>query len=294
MKMNAFFAGIITGLFLISTPGQAQEAADTSDFKAYEQVIPGTEVSFKLTPIPGGTFTMGTAPEEANRSEEEGPQTEMTISPFWMSVHEVTFDEYEVFREVTLDKAPEGKEDSWDADAITRPSPPYEDPTFGMGKYGYPAASMTQYAALSYCRWLSVKTGVLYRLPTEAEWEYACRAGSTTAYSFGDDPDSLDTYAWYYDNSDEQYHKVGTKKPNPWGLYDMHGNVAEWTLDQYFPDYYQKMTDKGETTDPWARPVKLHPRTVKGGSWDDDPEILRSGNRTRSSMDWKKRDPSDP
>ena len=294
--MRIIFCFLVATLFTCSTIwGQATTKIEAQDFEAYEQIIPGTNVSFQMTPIPAGTFLMGSPAEENNRKEDEGPQNEVAIEGFWMGVHEVTFDTYEVFRDKLLDKAPEGKEDSWNVDAVTRPSPPYEDPTFGMGKYGFPAVSMTQYTALSYCKWLSEKTGVFYRLPTEAEWEYACKAGTTTAYSFGNEVDSIGTYAWYYDNSDEKYHKVGEKKPNPWGLYDMHGNAAEWTLDQYVDTFYTALSGQGSpVVSPWSLPTKLHPRTVKGGSWDDDPTSLRSSARTRSSMKWKKRDPQIP
>jgi formylglycine-generating enzyme required for sulfatase activity len=164
--------------------------------------------------------------------------------------------------------------------------------TFGMGKDGYPAICMTQLAAKMYCKWLSAKTGRLYRLPTEAEWEYACRAGTTTAYSFGDQPGQLDEYAWYFDNCDA-YQKVGQKKPNPWGLHDMHGNVTEWVLDQYAPDGYAQLAARQETN-PVLAPTAIYPRVVRGGSWLDDPEMLRSAARGKSDPEWKKQDPQIP
>ena len=136
--------------------------------------------------------------------------------------------------------------------------------TFRMGKEGFPAICMTQLAAKKYCEWISAKTGRYYRLPTEAEWEYACRAGTKTAYSFGDDKDKLGQYAWFYDNSNEKYHPVGKKKPNPWGLYDMHGNVCEWCLDQYKPEFYAQLAGK-PTANPLLVPTKVEPRVVRGG-----------------------------
>ena len=273
---------------------EAQEAVDTAVFKSYSQQIPGTEVTFDMAPIPGGTYLMGSPEGEVDREDDEGPQISIQLEPFWMGAHEVTFEAYNIFRRKDLDLPPKGEEDSWNADAITRPSPPYEDPTFGMGKDGFPAVSMTQFAALQYCKWLSDKTGEFYRLPTEAEWEYACRAGTTTAFFFGDDPEDAEDYAWHYDNSFEKYHEVGSKKPNPWGLYDMHGNVSEWTLDQYQADYYGQFQDSTEVPNPWAKPTKLHPRTVRGGSWDDSIEEHRSASRIKSSMRWKERDPQIP
>lgn len=284
-----FLLAIALSSLFLSLSGQ-----NASEPEVREDTITGTEVSFKLVHIPAGTFLMGSPADEAKRGEDEGPQKEVKLDAFWLGMYEVTFNEYDIFRDREKDQdiAHEGGKD-YVADAASRPSPPYEDPTFGMGKYGFPAGSMTQYAALKYCKWLYDKTGVFYRLPTEAEWEYACRAGTTTAYPFGDDPAELGEYAWYYENSDGGYQKVGQKKPNGWGLYDMLGNVGEWTLDQYQADFLENMGDTITPT-PWARPTKLHPRTVKGGTYDDDPEYLRSAERLESSMNWKRRDPQLP
>ena len=219
-------------------------AANAAGMKAYVERLPGTDVTFKMVPIPGGKFTMGSPAGEKGREADEGPQHEVAIEPFWMEEHEVTWTEYELWglnlnkqrRKITNAK-PIGNEQIVDAVAV--PTNPYQEMSFGMGKEnGMPAISMTQFAAKVYCRWLSAKTGRYYRLPTEAEWEYACRAGTKTAYSFGNDPAKLGEYAWTTDNSDDHYHRVATKKPNPWGLYDMHGNVAEWCIDQYPTDFY--------------------------------------------------------
>jgi formylglycine-generating enzyme required for sulfatase activity len=178
------------------------------------------------------------------------------------------------------------------SDAVSRPSKPYVEMSFGMGKDGYPAISMTQHGCNIYCQWLSAKTGHFYRLPTEAEWEYACRAGTTTAYYFGNDPATLGDYAWFADNSDGKYQKVGQKKPNAWGLYDMLGNVDEWTLDQYDPEYYAKF--KETVTEPWNKSTTPYPQVVRGGSWQDDPDKLRCATRRASSPDWKMQDPQLP
>ena len=210
-----------------------------------------------------------------------------------MGTHEVTWDEYQEFQ-FSLDITRRGEnyeanpQDPW-ADAVSRPTPPYLPMDFGMGVEGFPAACMTQFAAKQYTKWLTMKTGRFYRLPTEAEWEYACRAGTTTAWSFGNDSDAIDEYAWYFDNADDAYQKVGQLKPNPWGLFDMHGNVSEWVLDEWDNDFYATFTEpQGTKTffttadNPVAWPKSLYPRVVRGGSWDDDPDRLRSAARTPS------------
>jgi formylglycine-generating enzyme required for sulfatase activity len=259
----------------------------------YEESIPGTGVTFTLLPIPAGTFTMGSPSDEAQRGSGESPQHEITVAPFWMGRFEVTWAEYHAWQ-FKLDQARRsepGPSDPW-ADAVSRPTPPYVPMDFEMGIEGCPAVCMTQLAAKQYTRWLSMKTGRFYRLPTEAEWEYACRAGTDTAYSFGDDVEALEDYAWFFDNGDDRYHPVGRKKPNPWGLHDMHGNVAEWVLDAYDAQYYAESESNTSGRVNW--PTALYPRVVRGGSWDSDPEDLRSAARQRSKKGWKVQDPQLP
>jgi len=269
-----------------------------SEMRPYTNTIPGTTVTFAMVPIPGGEFLMGSPPREPGRKPDEGPQHKVKISPFWMERCEVTWNEYELFMYQEEEQrarmtAPTDPDGDKLADAVTHPSRPYAEMSFGMGKDGYPAISMTQHAANKYCQWISAKTGHFYRLPTEAEWEYACRAGTTTTYFFGKDAKKLGDYAWFNDNSDFKYQKVGKKKPNPWGLYDICGNVCEWVLDQYDPDFY-KQCGNSVVTDPWNKATKPYPHSVRGGSWDDEAVKCRSAARRGSERAWKMTDPQLP
>ena len=274
------------------------EAADQPGMKPYTEMIPATDVKFDMVPIPGGEFTLGSPASEKDRKDDEGPQAKVKIEPFWMEKHEVTWDEYELWG-LALDnqrrkmKNQQPTDNDKVADAVARPTKPYSDMTFGMGKEGYPAICMTQLAAKLYCKWLSAKTGRYYRLPSEAEWEYACRAGASTAYSFGDGPEKLDDYAWSTANAEEKYHKVGKKKPNAWGLYDMHGNVGELCLDEYIGDRYKQYQGK-VVESPLAVAATAYPHVVRGGAWTDEAPLLRSAARRGSSKDWKQQDPQIP
>lgn len=268
---------------------------DASAMANYATAVPASKTPFEMIAIKGGSFTMGSPDSEAKRKPHESPVRKVDIAPFWMGKCEVTWDEYEAFMLEGGRRKKNGElmfpnPDSTDIDLVSRPTKPYVEMTFGMGKERYPAISMTQNAALMYCKWLSAQTGHFYRLPTEAEWEYACRAGTTTAYSFGDDAKELGDYAWFMDNADFTYQKVGTKKPNPWGLHDMHGNVAEWTLDAYSKGGY----NAEQTDNPLAKSRELYPRVARGGSWNDFPEGLRSASRLASTKNWKVQDPQLP
>ncbi len=264
----------------------------------YSAKVPQTSVPYHMVAIEGGEFLMGSPQQEQGRENIEGPQARVQVAPFWLGKTEVTWDEYEPFMITRIERYKNGARKDYDpaihtdVDAVTGPTTPYVEMSFGMGQRGFPAISMTQHAANKYCQWLSAQTGHFYRLPTEAEWEYACRAGTTTAYSFGDDPAQLAQYAWHHDNSEEKYQKVGTKKPNPWGLYDMHGNVMEWTADQFVPDYFQRL--QGPAANPFVRPETLYPRCVRGGGWDSGPDRLRSAYRLGSDPTWQQQDPQLP
>lgn len=249
--------------------------------KTYSITVPNTTVSYDMVAIPGGNFTMG-----SQAKKDEQPPHKVTVSGFWMQTHEVTWDEYRLF--MFANQAGEIAHKDELVDGVSRPTRPYVEMSFGMGIKGFPAISMTQHAANKYAEWLSAKTGEFYRLPTEAEWEYACRAGSTTPYSFGSDVSQLSEYAWYKADSGGKYQKVATKKPNAWGLFDMMGNVMEWTLDQYEP--YKS----GDQVDPWVKPTQPYPIAVRGGSWNDPAPDLTCAARVASDPSWKQQDPQLP
>jgi hypothetical protein len=257
------------------------------EFLPYEYKIPNSNVSFKMIPIKGGSFLYGSPETETGRQITEGPRRSIQINSFWMEEHEVTYDEFLIFFN------DENTSRNSEYDAITRPTPQYIDLSWGMGKQGgFPVNSMSQHTAMMYCRWLYKQTGLFYRLPSEAEWEYACRAGSNSAYHFGNDPKILKDYGWFSGSTKNKYQKVMQKKPNDWGLFDMHGNVAEWTLDQYDANFYTGLKD-GEVN-PINMPTKRYPRSVKGGGFMDDADKLRSASRSGSEPSWNKRDPQIP
>ncbi len=278
-------AGGADNMALVRRIREKVVAAAASEVKPYTATIPNSEVSFQMVPIPGGEFRLGTPDSEKGHRKDEAPVHPVKVAPFWMSAHEVTWDEYRLF--MFAKQAGETTKDER-IDAVSRPTRPYVEMSFGMGINGFPAISMTQHAANKYAEWLSAKTGQFYRLPTEAEWEYACRAGSMTAYPWGDDPKLLSEYAWFDDNADGKYQKVAAKKPNAWGLYDMLGNVMEWTLDQYAP------YPAGSPAAGWVKATKSYPQAVRGGSWADGAEKCRCGTRVPSDASWKQQDPQLP
>ncbi len=302
-RVAARSAIALAALLAASATARAQAPPPPAELKPYTETIAGTDLKFDMVAIPGGTFTMGSPAGEAKRNPDEGPTFTARIGPFWMGKCEVTWDEFDEYAfSKDIKRKQRGNVDvagqpatETAADAVTRSTKPYADMTFGYGSRGNPAICMTHHAAMEYCRWLSAKTGKVYRLPTEAEWEYAARAGTTTPYSFGDSPDELGEHAWYVENA-EGPRPVGKKKPNPWGLHDIHGNVAEWCVDLYQPNAYATFARMEQ---PARGPVVLptpkeYSYVARGGSWDDDPEKLRSAARNSSNPEWSVQDPQRP
>jgi formylglycine-generating enzyme required for sulfatase activity len=266
---------VLTNIVLTQSPYVVVDAGALSSLKRFYEVAMtgGAESSgpTNMVWIPPGTFTMGSPSTEVDRSSAEDPQTRVTISRgFWMGKYTVTQREYQALMG--------------------------SNPSYFTGELERPVEQVTWYNATNYCGKLTdrersagrLPAGYVYRLPTEAEWEYACRAGTTTATAFGN---SLSSTQANFDGNLYPYNgaapgpylgrttKVGSYAPNAWGLYDMHGNVWEWCLD-----WYSGSLPGGSVTDPRG-PISGSYRVIRGGSWVYDGWLCRSAQRSRTWPD---------
>ncbi len=224
----------------------------------------------KLKLLKPGTFTMGSPKEEAAQSDNEGPQHEVEITKaFYMGVYPVTKGQFAAF--VNDDGYQTEGEKAGDAVTWRKPSG-FGWPADYVQTDNDPVVEVSWNDAVQFCEWLSKKEGRTYELPTEAEREYACRAGTKTAFSFGDDPKALGDYAWFDGNSGNHTHPVGEKRPNPWGLYDMGGNVWQWCADGYGSYDYKDIKDPKSND-------SSNVRSLRGGSWFNVPGNCRSAYR---------------
>ncbi|MEC3905665.1 SUMF1/EgtB/PvdO family nonheme iron enzyme [Tamlana sp. 2201CG12-4] len=271
---------IILSILILGQPIKAQE------FENYTQTVKDLSLSFKMMAVNGGSFSMG-APESSERHANEKPSHEVEVDDFWIGKHEITWEQYDafVFGEFGPDKfIAKDRLLNLGIDAVSGATPPYVDMSFNMGKGSFPAVNMTQYAAIMYCQWLTSKTGIFYRLPTEAEWEYACKKGKT------DSNKDLGNIGWYKANANNKYQKTGSKSSNSLDIHDMLGNVSEWVYDQYSTTFYKNSPKKN----PINIPTQLYPRVIRGGSWKDTADKLCCTSRQASNQDWKQRDPQIP
>ena len=302
MKRSGMFVGTVVLAYLVGVlvVGVAP-AAEKNLPKKYTETVTtkgGEKLSLDMVLIPGGTFTMGSPASEADRLKHEGPQRKVEVDPFYLCTTETTIDWFLVYYQETgtakrdfieVQEAKKNEEPGADGvNTITGPTPVYGDMTMGYSKK-HPAIGMTWHNAMTFCRWLSQKTGKNYRLPTEAEWEYAARAGTTAAYGVSNDPASVEDYGWFIDNADMEPQAVATKKPNGWGLYDMQGNVREWVIDFYSPTAYANAAGKNPTG---PKEGKIH--VARGGFYDGPADELRCAARGFEEDWWRMNDPQIP
>ena len=255
----------------------------------YVEIVDGSDLQINMVYLSGGEYVMGSPAKERGRKKDEGPMHTVSLSPFWISSYEITWDLYELFlNNVDQKRAQNRGPINLDIDGVSSATMPYVN----HNQLGHPVINITQYGASQFCKWLTAKTGNYYRLPTEAEWEFACRSSTETTYSFGNSGRKINQFGWYKKNSDGKLQKIGLKRPNGYGLYDMHGNAAEWVLDSYDPEAYIKR--KKAAHNPIVRMKALYPRVVRGGSYKDSLSKVRSSSRGFSSKRWKQRDPQVP
>ncbi len=274
--------------------------------KKYTETIKtknGEKISFDMVLIPRGSFLMGSPADEAGRQDHEGPQHEVRLEQFYLCTKETTIELFLAYYQETVTAKRDfietqeaqknsQQQDEGEVDAITGPTPVYGDMTMGYEET-HPAMGMTWHNAMTFCRWLSKKSGKEYRLPTEAEWEYACRAGTKNAFGIGNNPGGLKDFAWYEANADSETNPVGKKKPNAWGLYDMSGNVREWVYDFYSPTAYKETAKKSPAVNPKGpKTGKVH--VARGGDYSSSVEALRSAARAFEEDWWRSGDPQIP
>ncbi|MCK5730068.1 MAG: SUMF1/EgtB/PvdO family nonheme iron enzyme [Draconibacterium sp.] len=284
---------------------------EVKEFVDFEEKLPGTSVSFNMVAINGGQFEMGTPTTEPYRKIDEGPVRDVEVGNFWMAEIEVSWNEYLAFFRATGSQGrKEAVEINEEIDGISGATPPWGAPDQGWGKGTRPAITMSHLGAETYCRWLSSVTGRKYRLPTEAEWEYAARGGTTTPYFFdgaskdfevdgfwnkifGADTAGINSYVIYIENSPIKTQPPGMVIANPFGLKNMLGNVAEFCLDYYDPTVYSKYP-KGIVKNPRG-PRNGTEHVVRGGSYNNSAKDLRAGRRDfTKTKAWLVTDPQIP
>ena len=290
-------------------------ATPITSFENLIETVPGTTASISMIAIPGGTFTMGSPESEPFHKADEAPQRQVEVSSFFMGEMEVTWDQFWAFYSETMSEgrtppsviyANNSRED---IDAVSGPTPPFGLPDQGWGMGSRPAITMTHYSAQTFCQWLSLKTGKKYRLPTEAEWEYAARGGTDTPYFFEGNPKKLSnegflknifkpdttgiySHAVYANNSGNKTKMPEDVKANPFGLKNMLGNVMEYCEDWYSEDAYKSIKD-GELDPKGPAAGKEH--VVRGGHYNSDAADLRSAARSHTQHDkWLRTDPQNP
>jgi formylglycine-generating enzyme len=291
------------------------EATKVSGFSTFAEQIPNSPVSFTMVAIPGGRFRMGSPDDEPRRRADEGPVREVKIDSFYLAEIEVSWEEYLTFYSQTSGEGRSTDTEGLRAagsktDAISGATPPYGQPDQGWGKGARPAISISYHAAETYCLWLSKVTGKHYRLPTEAEWEYACRGGTATPYFFpgnpgkfektgwrakisGNDTTVINRYVVYAENSPSKTQEPGFVAANPFGLKNMSGNVAEFCSDWYAADAYSRYP-QGVVVNPKG-PATGEEHVIRGGSYKDAAGRVRSAARdyTRTTA-WLHTDPQMP
>jgi formylglycine-generating enzyme required for sulfatase activity len=288
---------------LMAANGTASEDKPAKQYTETLTTKEGAKLSFDMVLIPGGTFVMGSPADQAGRADHEGPQHKVQLDPFYLCTTETTLELFLAYYQETrtekrdfVDMQEVKKKDNpangGGVDAITGPTPVYGDMTMGHS-HRAPAIGVSWHNAATFCRWLSRRTGKTYRLPTEAEWEYAARGGTTSVFGFGDDASKLGDFAWYEANSEFGPEAVAKKKATAWGLYDMQGNVREWVHDFYQPTAYSEATTQGSILNPTG-PQTGTVHVARGGCYKSPPGELRCAARGFEEDWWRWNDPQLP